>query len=70
MDQSKRLVGAELWSHLDNAESLAHRSQTLFSWLKNGQFKIAEVTKYPLSQIAAAHRALESGTTRGKIILG
>ena len=34
-----------------------------------GRIRAAEVTTFPLERAADAHRALESGTTVGKLVL-
>lgn len=69
MTDSKVLVGGELWSHIATRQALLERSRPLFTWLKEGKIFPRIFGKYPLSQIADAHRALESGTTSGKVLL-
>jgi len=69
MHDSKRLVGGELWSHVATREALLVRARQLFTWIEQGQLRPAPVTRYPLAETALAHRALESGTTQGKILL-
>lgn len=37
--------------------------------VREGKLVLPEVARYPLAQVAAAHRAIESGTTVGKLVL-
>lgn len=38
-------------------------------WLRNGDLKPPPVTTYALSDVAQAHKGIESGTTVGKLVL-
>jgi NADPH2:quinone reductase len=38
-------------------------------WFEQGQLKIHVSQTFPLEQAALAHRAIESGSTTGKIVL-
>jgi NADPH2:quinone reductase len=69
MADSKVLVGGELWSHISTPETLRERSRWLFSAVSRGELSLTALSKYPLSQTAEEHRALESGKTQGKILL-
>ena len=69
MSGSKALVGGDLWSHIADRPSLLTRAQTLFDWLSAEKIRLHLSKKYPLVEAAAAHRALESGETSGKILL-
>lgn len=69
MDDSKSLVGGELWSHIATNEALKNRSEQLFSWLREGVITTNISKRYHMSQAARAHQDLESGTTTGKILL-
>jgi len=41
----------------------------LLAWVEQGRLVAPPVTRYPLAQVADAHRALESGRTVGKLVL-
>jgi enoyl reductase len=41
----------------------------LVDWYRTGAIKFPSVTVYPLDQVAAAHRHVEAGHTRGKVVL-
>jgi NADPH:quinone reductase-like Zn-dependent oxidoreductase len=41
----------------------------LLGWVEQGRIKAPPVTKFPLDRVADAHRAIESGTTVGKLVL-
>jgi NADPH2:quinone reductase len=69
MADSKSLVGAELWSHIDSRADLLRRSNALFGWVQQGALKIQIGQKLKLAQASEAHRYLESGTSQGKILL-
>ncbi|WP_327286896.1 NADP-dependent oxidoreductase [Streptomyces sp. NBC_01198] len=41
----------------------------LAEWCRTGDLDLPSVTGYPLDQVAAAHRQVEAGHTRGKVVL-
>lgn len=56
----------------DLADALAHHGEILrqcAQWIDAGQLKIHVSQRYPLEQAAAAHAAIETGHTRGKLVL-
>jgi NADPH2:quinone reductase len=52
----------------DRAE-LEKRASDLFRWIESGELDVRIDKTYPLADAAEAHRYLEAGRTRGKIIL-
>ena len=50
-------------------EDLMRSANRVFELMKSGALKVHIGQKFPLSEVAAAHRALESGTTTGSTIL-
>ena len=48
---------------------LAEAMARLLAWVEEGKLTAPPVTRFPLDQVAEAHRALESGTTVGKLVL-
>lgn len=69
MNDSKRLVGGDLWSHVSDRQSLLQRSDALFTWLREGNIRSQVSATFRLSEASAAHRHLEGGTTTGKLLL-
>lgn len=69
MDQSKTLTGGDLWSYPTSREERLRRSAQLFSWIREGRFRLPTPVIYPLYEGAAAHRFLESGKSAGKVLL-
>ncbi len=41
----------------------------LYSWLKDGQIRMPQITTYPFEEVAQAHRDIQSGQTVGKLVL-
>lgn len=48
---------------------LAEGMEKLLGWVESGALRAPPVTAFALEQVAEAHRALESGTTVGKLVL-
>jgi NADPH2:quinone reductase len=69
MDQSKTLVGGDLWDHLDSRHSRLERAATLFEAFRSGAVAYPEIETFPLSRGADAHRRLESRGVMGKVVL-
>lgn len=53
----------------DQRELLAGAMSDLISWTTDGSLNLPAVTAYPLTDVARAHRDLESGKTVGKLVL-
>lgn len=45
------------------------RAQDLFRWVAAGELRVRVGARFPLAEVAAAHRALESRQTTGKVLL-
>ncbi|MDY7226363.1 synaptic vesicle VAT-1 family membrane protein [Hyalangium rubrum] len=57
-------------SYLFDQHALLTESMTrLLSWVEEGRLVAPPVKRFPLDQVAEAHRAIESGTTVGKLVL-
>ncbi len=69
MEQSKAVVGGDLWDHLDSRASRLARAAALFAALRTGEIALPEIEVFPLSRGADAHRRLESRAVTGKIVL-
>ena len=53
----------------DQHDVLAEAMGRLLAWVDEGRLVAPPVTRFPFDQVADAHRALESGTTVGKLVL-
>ena len=62
-------MGFNLSYMFSEKERLKEYYTDLFSWVADGSLKVAKVTEFPMKDVAAAHRALESGSTVGKLVL-
>lgn len=58
-----------LWHYISTRQELEWRSGEILGWVASGELKLRTEHIYPLEQAAAAHMALESRTTTGKIML-
>jgi NADPH:quinone reductase-like Zn-dependent oxidoreductase len=57
-------------SYLFEQRSVLEESMArLLGWVEEGKIVSPQVTRFPLDQVAEAHKALESGTTVGKLVL-
>ena len=45
------------------------RLSDLFGWVADGRLDVRVGARFPLREAAAAHRALESRSTTGKVLL-
>ncbi|AWN55748.1 zinc-binding dehydrogenase [Methylobacterium sp. 17Sr1-1] len=69
MEESKGVVGGDLWTYLNGPESRQSRVDRLFSALRAGTITVPAITAFPLSQGAEAHQLLEDRSFAGKIVL-
>jgi NADPH:quinone reductase-like Zn-dependent oxidoreductase len=53
----------------ERREVLADGMARLLAWVAEGRLRAPTVTTFPLDRVADAHRAIESGTTIGKLVL-
>jgi NADPH:quinone reductase-like Zn-dependent oxidoreductase len=66
---NKSVLAFNLSYLFDRTDLLTEGMNTLLDWLAAGRLRAPPVTKFPLERVADAHRALESGTTVGKLVL-
>lgn len=70
MTNENRSVLAFNLSYLfERKQDLLPAFDRLLKWAGDGRIQPPRVTEMPLDQVAAAHRALESGDTTGKLVL-
>ncbi len=67
-NESKRLVGGDLWYYLSSREERLKRSERLFKMLISGELKVSKPMVFKLSDGEKAHEMLESSKSSGKII--
>lgn len=58
-----------LADYVATREELLHRASTVFSEVASGSLDVRIHARYPLGKAAEAHRAVQSRTTAGKLIL-
>lgn len=58
-----------LADYLATPAEMHARARDLFGWHAEGKLRIAIDREFPLAEAAAAHRYLEEGRTRGKLLL-
>jgi NADPH2:quinone reductase len=63
------LTRPTLGHYTASRDELLSRASDLFTWLEAGELKVRIDRTFPLSEAAAAHRALESRATSGKLLL-
>lgn len=55
--------------HTRTPAELEARARDLFGWIAQGRLDVRIGARFPLAETAAAHRALESRSTTGKVLL-
>lgn len=63
------LTRPTLVNHIATPEEFAWRTSEIFAAVASGTLKITVGARYPLAEAAAAHQALESRATTGKVLL-
>jgi NADPH2:quinone reductase len=63
------LTRPTLGHYTASPEELAMRANDLFTWIRDGEIDVRIDRSYPLAEAADAHRYLEAGLTRGKVLL-
>jgi NADPH:quinone reductase-like Zn-dependent oxidoreductase len=53
----------------EETDLLGAAMSRLLRWLEAGRIRPLPTTTYPIEAVAEAHRALETGTTVGKLVL-
>jgi NADPH:quinone reductase-like Zn-dependent oxidoreductase len=70
MTEENRSVMAFNLSYLfENSELLTEAMTRLLGWCAEGRIRPPPIQPFPLERVADAHRALESATTVGKLVL-
>ncbi len=67
--ENKSLIAFNLSFLFHRRDLFQEAMQDLLKWVEEGKIKAPVVQSYPFEKVVDAHRALESGTTVGKLIL-
>jgi len=68
-NENKSLIAFNLSYLFNRMDLLKESMHYLMQWVAEGKIKAPALQTYPFEKVADAHRALESGTTVGKLIL-
>ncbi|MCY1249452.1 2-haloacrylate reductase [compost metagenome] len=69
MENSKTVVGGDLWDFLTDRQQRLSRAERLFQALRDGIIERPRIETFALSEGAAAHARLEDRRFSGKIVL-
>ena len=69
MNQSKTLVGGDLWSYVGDPDELKRRSKQVLADLKGGVLNLRIDRRFEFARASEAHRYLESRQSIGKVLL-
>jgi len=69
LPRSIKLGYATFFDHIPTPERLRERAGQLFDWIAAGDLKVRIGGTYSLADAAQAHRAMESRSTTGKLLL-
>ena len=67
--ENKSLMAFNLSFLFHRMDLFQEAMRDLLKWVEEGKIKAPAVQSFPFEKVADAHRALESGTTVGKLIL-
>jgi len=67
--ESKSVAGFNLSFFSDEHELIAQYMDQLVSWIKSGSLTVPDVTVFSMDKIADAHTAIQSGQSKGKIVI-
>ena len=67
--ENKSVIAFNLSFLFDRSDLLQEAMTALNAWVEAGQIQAPPVRAFPLAHVAAAHRALQSGETIGKLVL-
>jgi NADPH:quinone reductase-like Zn-dependent oxidoreductase len=69
VNENKSIISFNLSYLFDRTDLLAEAMHDLLTWVEQGDIKAPRLQRFAFEKVADAHRALESGTTVGKLIL-
>ena len=68
-NDNKSLIAFNLSYLFHRMDLLKESMQDLMQWVAEGKIQAPALQIYPYEKVAEAHRALESGTTVGKLVM-
>jgi len=68
-NDNRSVMGFNLSYLFERRAAFLPALEQLLGWIEAGKLAPPRVTEFPLNEVARAHRALESGTTTGKLVL-
>jgi NADPH2:quinone reductase len=69
MDRSLKVVGGDLWSHLNSRGERIERASRLFNAIRSGLLRPPRIERFHLDRGAEAHRRMEDRNFFGKIVM-
>lgn len=66
---NKSVMGFNLSYLFDEVDTCKEAMSELLSWAESGRLRVPKITSFRLEDAGKAHKAIESGTTTGKLIL-
>jgi NADPH:quinone reductase-like Zn-dependent oxidoreductase len=69
VNENKSIISFNLSYLFHRADLLTEAMNDLLTWVEKGEIKAPRLQRFAFEKVADAHRALESGTTVGKLIL-
>ena len=69
MDKNRSVAGVNLGHLWDEQQMMADHAAALISMYENGEIRPQIDRVFPFREAAAAHRYLETGQNRGKVLL-
>lgn len=69
INENKSVMAFNLSYLFDEQDLLREGFVKILGWYSEGLLRLPQIEEYPLQAVAAAHQALQSGTTMGKLTL-
>jgi NADPH2:quinone reductase len=67
--KAARVAGATVFEYIRDPEEMQRRAAAVIEGIQHGWLRMASPTNFALEQASAAHRAIESRDTQGKLVL-
>jgi NADPH:quinone reductase-like Zn-dependent oxidoreductase len=67
--ESRAVAGFNLSFFAEEHELIEVYMNQVVEWISEGKLKVAEVTQFSILEIQRAHELIQSGQTRGKLVV-